>query len=247
MSARLAHVFRHPIKSHGREALDRVTLEAGRCLPFDRHWAVAHDAARLEPGWNDCVHFSRGAKAPSLQGIAARLDTDTATLTLSHPDRPDLTFRPDEAADVPRFLDWVRPLVPADRAQPARIVAAGRGMTDTDYESISILSMASNRALGQRLGKNLDLGRWRGNLWLEGLAPWEEFELVGRVLTIGEVTLEVIEPITRCRATMANAATGRIDADTLGALNEGLGHQDFGVYARVVQGGSMAVGDPVTW
>ena len=36
-----------------------------------------------------------------------------------------------------------------------------------------------------------------------------------------------------------------IDADTLGALQATYGHQDFGVYARVITGGTIAVGDTV--
>jgi uncharacterized protein YcbX len=50
MTARLAQIWRHPIKGHGREALPAVTLSAGATLPFDRAWAVAHEAARLEAG-----------------------------------------------------------------------------------------------------------------------------------------------------------------------------------------------------
>lgn len=245
MTRHLSRICRHPIKSHGREDLASVVLSAGEGLPWDRHWAVAHDAARLEPGWNPCVNFARGSKAPGLMGINARLDATTATITLTHPDRGAITFRPDDAADLPRFLDWVRPLNPEGRAQPERIVTAGRIMSDTDYPSVSILNLASNRDLSARMGVDLSPYRWRGNLWVEGAEPWEEWAWVGRRLQIGGAVLEVVERIVRCKATTANPDTGRIDADTLGALQAAFGHQDFGVYARVVEGGPVAVDDPV--
>ena len=245
MTATLAHIARHPIKSHGREELASVLLTAGESLPFDRYWAVAHDAARLVPGWNECVNFARGAKAPALMAISARLEDATATITLMHPEKPDLTFRPDDTADLARFLDWVRPLNPADRAQPVQIVTAGRAMTDTDYPSISIFGLASNKALSGVLAQELSPDRWRGNLWIDGLAPWAEFDWVGKRVQIGTTVLEVVERITRCRATMANPRTGVIDADTLGALDTTFGHQDFGVYARVITGGTIALGDTV--
>ena len=44
-------------------------------------------------------------------------------------------------------------------------------------------------------------------------------------------------------ATTANPETGRRDAETLDALERGWGHQDFGVYAEVVAGGTVKVGD----
>ncbi len=127
MTATLAHICRHPIKGHGREELGSVLLSAGACLPFDRHWAVAHEAAKLTGGWVPCANFARGAKAPTLMAITSTLDEATRTVTLRHPDRPDLTFRPDDTADLPAFLDWIAPLAPPDRAQPARIVSVGRG------------------------------------------------------------------------------------------------------------------------
>ena len=248
MTARLAHIFRHPIKGHGREELASVALAPGRCLPWDRHWAVAHDAARLVPGeWARCVNFLRGAKAPLLMAVTARLDEAARRVTLSHPDRPDHSFHPDDAAALPAFLDWVRPLCPPERGQPAAVVAApeGRGMTDSPFPSVSILSLTALKVLEQRMGRPLGMHRWRANLWLEGLAPWEEFDLIGREISIGPVRLRVEERITRCKATTANPETGRIDADTLGALDEGYGHQDFGVYATVTHGGTLTPGDEV--
>ena len=246
MTATLANIARHPMKSHGREDLASVMLEAGKALPFDRHWAVAHDAAKLVAGWNDCVNFARGAKAPGLMGISSRLDEGTGTLTLMHKDRADLAFRPDDADDLLRFLNWVQGLNPPARAQPVRIVAQGVALTDTDYPSVSLFGLASNRALSLRMGQDLSPQRWRGNLWVDGLDPWAEFEWVGHEVQIGSAVLRVRERIVRCKATSANPATGQIDADTLGALNGGFGHQDFGVYAQVITAGRVSLGDSVT-
>jgi hypothetical protein len=243
MTGRLAQICRHPNKGHGRETLASVRLSAGECLPWDRHWAVAHEAAKLVPGWNPCVNFARGAKAPELMAITSVLDEATATVTLHHPARGDIRFRPDDPTDVPRFLDWVRPLNPENRAQPAQIVTAGRGMTDSDFPSVAILSNASLADLTARMGQDLSPHRWRGNLWLEGAAPWAEFGWIGREIRIGQAVLRIEERITRCTATQVNPDSGKTDADTLSALEAAFGHQDFGVYATVVKGGDVAMGD----
>ena len=162
-------------------------------------------------------------------------------VALSHPDRPDIAVDPktDEAA----LLAWLAPLYPTNRPAPERLVSAGRGMTDSDFESVAILNRASLRALGQPAGALLDERRFRGNIWLEGLASWEEFDLVGKELILGEATLKVVEPITRCRATHGNPETGRADVDALAMLKAGWGHQDFGVYAKVTRAGSVSIGD----
>jgi uncharacterized protein len=138
----------------------------------------------------------------------------------------------------------VTPLADPDRPAPAFVVRARVGMTDSDYPSISVLSRASLAALGDRLGLPLAMERFRGNVWLDGLAPFAELDLVGRDIRLGAARLRVRERITRCKATTVDPATGIPDADTLGALRAGWGHQDFGVYAEVLDGGRVAVGDP---
>jgi uncharacterized protein YcbX len=243
MTGQLTQITRHPIKGHGRENLRTVPLSPGACLPWDRHWAVAHDAARLVAGWNPCVNFARAAKAPALMAIASVLDEATATVTLTHPARGAITFRPDDEADLPRFLDWVGPLNPPERAQPVRIVTAGRGMTDSEFPSVSILSQSSLADLSQRMGQDLVADRFRGNLMLDGAEPWAEFGWIGREIRVGTAVLRIEERITRCSATTVDPDTGRSDADTLKALETHFGHKDFGVYGTVVSGGLVSVGD----
>ena len=142
MSARVAALWRHPIKSHGREALQSVTLTQGQTMPWDRRWAVAHEASKADGSrWVPCANFSRGAKAPGLMAISATSDETLNTVTLSHPKLGEFTFDPDK--QLLGFLDWVRPIMPADRAQSAKIIRnADVGMTDTRFPSISLLGLA---------------------------------------------------------------------------------------------------------
>jgi uncharacterized protein YcbX len=107
------------------------------------------------------------------------------------------------------------------------------------------MNMASHRAVSQKIGRPVESERWRGNIWLDGLAPWEEFDWIGRDLRIGAAMLRIREPIVRCMHTTANPVSGIRDTDTLGALEDGWGHQDFGVNAEVVQSGTVSVNDPI--
>ncbi|MDB5660819.1 MAG: Molybdenum cofactor biosysynthesis protein [Cypionkella sp.] len=243
MTGRLAHICRHPIKGHGRETLASVRLFAGECMAWDRHWAVAHEAAKLVPGWNRCVNFARGAKAPALMAITSRLDEATATVTLHHPERGEISFRPDDPTDLQRFLAWVTPLNPPERAQPVAIVTGGRGMTDTQLPALSILSTNSLADLSARMGIALSKDRWRGNVWLDNVEPWAELGWVGKHLAIGGAVFKIEERIERCSATTVDPETGRPNAPTLVALNTHFGHQDFGLYGVVVESGPIAVGD----
>ena len=235
-------LYRHPIKSHGREALDRVRLEAGQAMPFDRRWAVAHDRAQADgTEWAPCANFSRGSKAPSLMAIDATLDEATHEVTLTHPALEPLTVHP--MRDAGRLIAWVTQLVPQDRALPAHVFElAERGFTDSPFASLSLCNTASHHAVEALALGPLSTLRWRGNIWFKGATAWEEFDWIDRDLRIGGAVLRVKERTNRCMATAANPETGVRDQDTLHLLNI-LGHQDFGMYLQVTQSGDIAVGD----
>jgi uncharacterized protein YcbX len=238
----VSSIWRHPIKAHGREALTSVALKAGECLPWDRIWAVAHEASKAAEGeWARCVNFNRAAGVPTLMAITAALDEATQTITLRHPDRPDLTFRPDDTPEA--MVEWTKPLIPSGRTKPSHIMRLDKhGYPDSAYPSVSLANAASHKAVEQHLSRDLSIHRWRSNIWIDGAAPWAEFDWVGKDLRIGNAILRLKEPATRCMSTAANPDTGQRDADTLGAL-EHFGHQDFSVLAEVIHDGTIAIGD----
>ena len=237
-------LLRHPLKSHGREALQEVALFAGQSMPFDRLWAVAHESSKADgTTWAPCANFSRVSKAPALMAITARFDETSGVLTLSHPEKPDLKFNPDD--DCAGFLEWVMPLVPHDRALPQRIVKLPeRGFTDSDFASVTLCNLASHRAVEEQVGRDLSIHRWRGNIWFDSDTPWIEFDWMGKDVRVGDCILTMRERTDRCLATTANPDTGQRDADTLAALHH-FGHQDFSVRAEVKSGGTIKLGDTV--
>jgi uncharacterized protein len=248
VTATLAHLCRHPVKSAGFEEVAEAVLETGRAFPFDREWAVAHAAAKFGPegpgGWVTKLNFLRGWGSAELMAVACTSDPAARTVTLSHPRRATATFAPDR--DGAALVEWLRPLWPEVRPEPAFVTRhAGQAMTDVPEPYVAILNLASNRAVAARLGQDLSIHRWRGNLWVEGWAPFAELDLVGREIAVGGAVLKVEARISRCRATQANPVTGVFDAETLKALAEGWGREDFGAYARVIQGGRVAQGDAV--
>lgn len=245
MTACVAALRRHPIKSHGRQRVRSAELEVGGTFPWDRRWAVVRENSKADgSAWAPPTEFSRCAKAPSLMAIEAFFNEASGRILLAHPKRPDFAFDPE--SDQDDFLAWVRPLMPADRAASARLVRLeGRGMTDTDFPSISLVNLASSKAVGQILGHRLSAERWRANIHVSGLAAWEEVNWIGRRLRVGEAELSVREPIVRCRATEASPHSGKRNADTLAALSALCGCREFGVYAEVVAPGRISVSDPI--
>ena len=241
---RLANIWRHPIKGVSREELERVELSVGRCLPYDRHWAIAHEEADLgteEDGWAKCSNFARAARVPQYMAVSSVFDAAREEITLSHPDQDDLVVQPD--TDPGALVRWVAAISDPEKTMPVEVVSVGRGMTDSRDQTVSLHSLASIKRLSEEVGVPLDQRRFRGNFWFDGPEAYAELDWVGKMLTIGEVEIEVVEPIARCQATTVNPDTGEVDARVLRVLKETNDHYNFGVFGIVRKRGNVALGD----
>ena len=58
--------------------------------------------------------------------------------------------------------------------------------------------------------------------------------------------LKVVKRIVRCAATEVDPDTGIRDLPIPNTIMKAYGHMDCGVYAEVIEGGPIAVGDTVT-
>jgi uncharacterized protein YcbX len=126
------------------------------------------------------------------------------------------------------------------------VLAAPSGFRFTDSRSgfVSLINLASVAAVADMVGRPVDPLRFRGNVMLEGLEPWAEFDLVGRVIaTQSGVRLKVTKRIVRCAATNVDPASGLRDLEIPATLQRRLGHADCGVYAEVLSGGEVGPGD----
>ena len=86
---------------------------------------------------------------------------------------------------------------------------------------------------------------------IAGVGAHEEDEWFGRRMRIGGAVVEPHAHIGRCAVTRLDPDTGTPDLDTLGAIKHYRGEIQseeplpFGVQARVVEPGPVAIGDPV--
>ena len=85
--------------------------------------------------------------------------------------------------------------------------------------------------------------RFRGNVYVAGWPAWHEFDLLDREIAIGDARLKVVKRIVRCAATEVDPDTGIRDLAVPRTLMDNFGHADCGVYAEVIAGGEIAIGD----
>ena len=134
--------------------------------------------------------------------------------------------------------------------QLARPDRAGEAL---DVRPVTLVSLESVAELARRGGADgeLSAGRFRMTIEVEGVSgPHEEDSWRSRRVRVGGALLEIGETVPRCFVTTLDPDTGVRDFPTLHVIK---GYRDvtsdgdlpFGVYADVLEEGTVRVGDPL--
>ena len=135
-------------------------------------------------------------------------------------------------------------LLPNFPAPPVLLRSRGGHFMDKPDNVISLINLATVRALEELWGAPIDPLRFRANLYIDGARPWEEFDWVGRGIRIGGVTFSVDRKNGRCGATNVNPVTGQRDLDIPGSLRAAFGHKNLGVYLIARESGGSRSATP---
>ena len=247
--ATLASLYRYPVKGLTPEQLPAVTLTPGQTLPADRRYAIENGDSGFDPAnpvWRAKTHYLMLMRNERLAALRTHYDDATHVLTIRQTDaavaRGDLATPAGRAA----IEAWFATHFAGELRGPPRVLTTpGYSFSDVPQKVVSIINLESVAAIADMIGRAVDPLRFRANLYLSGWPAWHEFDLLGRTLAIGAARLKVVKRIVRCAAVNVDPASAARDMEIPRLLMQRVGHMDCGVYAEVVNGGVIAVGDAV--
>lgn len=247
-------IYRYPIKGLSAEKMDRVVLTAGECLPNDRRFAIALGSTRFDPDhpkWLPKTHFVMLMRDEKLAQLQTRFDPESGGLAITKDARVLLHARLTDTEGCSVVAEFFTNFLSDSVNGPLRVVSApGHAFADarrranaTTDKYVSLINRPSIAALETAIGVSVDPIRFRANIYFEGAPAWSELDWIDGEIGLGAARLRVISPITRCAATQVNPVTAERDLDIVAALERAFGHTNMGVYAEVVGGGEIAIGD----
>jgi uncharacterized protein len=228
----ISSLWTYPVKScQGLELTSARVEQQG--IQWDRNWMVVTSRGA----------FVSQRTHPQLTRVSIALDE--AALTMSAAGMPDLEVvlgkLPSERIRVDIWdhgclaLDegehaasWVSELLDDDyrlvRFDPAHRRESSREWTgqDTGLNRFSdgfpilLVGEKSLTDLNERLPNPVPMNRFRPNIVIEGLEPYDEDHL--ETLSVGAVTFRVVKPCTRCEITTTDQRTGARAAEPLQTL-----------------------------
>jgi uncharacterized protein YcbX len=115
--------------------------------------------------------------------------------------------------------------------------------TDTKAPWISLGGTASVTHVAETMGHRPDSRRYRLNIMLETETPFEEADLIGHKIALGDAVLQVVAPVGRCAAIDVDPKDGVRGPHLLPRMKNAFGHTDLGIFADIIEGGTIAPGD----
>ena len=247
--AQIASLYRYPVKGLSPEPLPQVALGVGRTLPADRRYAIENGPCGfdpLAPVWMPKSYFLMLMRDERLAGLQTHFEDKTNLLTIRECGKvvaqADLETSAGRAAIEAFFAtNFAHEL----KGPPKLISGGGHSFSDVARKVVSIINLGSVAAIEDIVGQPVHPLRFRANLYVSGWPAWHEFELLGQTLAIGEARLKVVKRITRCTAINVDPETAARDLNIPPTLMRRLGHAECGVYAEVIVGGAIGVGDAI--
>lgn len=245
----IAGLYRHPIKGLSPQALENADLVPGHHFPGDRLYALENGPSGFDPKAAEHlpkIRFLMLMRHERLARLPTSYDDKSGVLAIHQGDAlaasGDIRQEAGRAA-IERFFESF--MGDALRG-PVRLLAAPLGHRFMDSRSgfVSILNLATIAAIARLVGReSLDPRRFRGNILLDDWEPFAENDLVGHRIRLGGVELAIEKRIDRCAAIDVAPGIGLRDLSLVATLERAYGHHDCGVYARIISGGTIRLGD----
>jgi uncharacterized protein len=241
-----------PVKGLSLHHPDSIELTSQGAVG-DRLFYLVDDAGKIE----SCT------RNPGLYGIRAVYDSESHHLEVSRGEQVLLggTIEPATPVDTDMWgLRTITSDVVADPAwssffsdlvgRPVRLLQARESAYDV--RPVTLLGTGSVAELARHAGiSEVDSRRFRMLIEFAADQPHIEDSWDGKLLQVGDALVRGGGPVKRCAATTRDPDSGSVDLKTLRLIMGYRGRQEsvfglganFGVYADVVEPGTISVGD----
>ncbi len=227
-----------------------LELEPGATLPADRLYAIENGPSGFDPAhpaYFPKIRFLMLMRNERLAALHTDYDEANHTLVIQSEGREAARGDLRTAEGRLAIEAFFRRYMPQELSGPPKVLhGEGHSFSDVAKKVVSIINLTSVAAVEDAAGAPVNPLRFRGNLYVSGWPAWAEFDLLGAELSAGAARLKVVKRIVRCAATEVDPDTGIRDLQIPQTLMRSFGHADCGVYAEVIAGGDVAVGDAIS-
>ena len=250
------HIIRYPIKGLNGEYLRETKLSKSSTILGDRIFAFAkHDNNINEyaPIYMKKTNFLALVKEEKLSLLNSKLNLKNKNLTLSYNGKVIFSGSLDNKIELDKLSTCMSKFLEIDLEKKPRLIKdksntqynQKHSFSDIPDKAISFINLNTVKDFENKLNKEVNHIRFRGNIIFEGIKAWEEFNWLGKIIQIEDVKFEIFRRTKRCAATNVNPKNGSRDLNIPNQLQKIYGHYDLGVYGKVVNEGIIKINDEI--
>src|SRR5262249_47347855 len=153
--------------------------------------------------------FTVLAAIPQVARARTAYDEAAGVLSATAPGLAPFAGDLTQVAGREAFAAWLTELLGEEVRGPLKVLPGpgAHRFTAHPQGQVSVINLASLRALEAHIGRPVDPLRFRANLYVDGWPAWAERGWDGQELTLGPARARVFKSIVRCAATHVNPAT----------------------------------------
>ena len=250
------YIIRYPIKGLNGEFMDATNLFPGSTISGDRKYAFAkfeNDICEKSLIHMKKTNFLALVKEEKLSLLEPHINLKTKFLTLNYKDKEIFNGFLNNNNDIKTLNLCLANFLNINLKKQPRLITDKsdvknnnkHSFSDIPDKALSFINLDTINDFEVKIKKEVNYNRFRGNVIFSGIKAWEEFNWLGKIITIGGVKFEIFRKTKRCAATNVNPNTGLRDLNIPNQLQKIYGHYDLGVYGKVLNKGIIKINDEI--
>ena len=250
-TATITSIYRYPVKGLTGQSLDTIPITTGETIPFDRAFAIENGDSGFDQDQDQPKHLPKQRflmlmRNEELAKLSCNFIEDSLTLEISEGSEQIVTASLNSIEGKRAVEIALEKRLKNELKGPLQILhKPGFSFSDVAKKVVHLVNLNTLRELENKIGQAINPLRFRANIYVDGLAAWEEFNWIDRIVGNSEIELTGIDRTVRCAATEVDPETGARNLNLPQQLFKHYNHADCGIYLEVTKGGILASGSQI--
>ncbi|MDB3982024.1 MOSC domain-containing protein [Candidatus Pelagibacter sp.] len=254
MMAKVSSVHFCPIKSLSFQSKETLIIKKDVGIEEDRIFAFSRglnelDAKQIEkdPSDRELIHFLTLKNSPVLNKYDFKYENEVISI-LKH-NKEIISYPIEEKENLSKKLIELEPDLPNPTYLLKNELFPFYDTTNNSSVSntISLINLNSIKDFSEKINKDIEFKRFRGNIYIKDLKALEERNWINKVISINNTKFKVLKNIPRCSATNLKINSNEADINLPNMLKKTYGHIDMGIYLAPLNNGQIKVGDSISF
>ena len=247
---KIENLFYSPVKSISFEESESLNVLTDRGIESDRIFAFVQnlDSNSIknlieDPKSRKLNNFLTLKNSPELNQYNFTYEKNK--LILKKKDEIIISINPFSKNEKKLLCDKINQIILKDKKLDLLMDEKNPFFDTMPNNSISLINKKSISDFSNKISTNIEIERFRANIYIDGIAAWEERDWIGKTININNINFFVSDEISRCSATNLKPSTDIVTINLPNQLKKTYDHINMGLYIVPQQNGVISKEDKI--